>query len=115
LLTVVLCLSLNDHSHAQTKAHNPIIWADVLDMSMVRVGDTYYMSSTTMHMVPGGSAAQKTTFTFTLKLPMLKPGATLSAYIYDANLKGAKGTVRVGKSNKLKVTSPCNGAVVLVS
>jgi len=35
------------------KAHNPIIFADVPDMSMVRVGDTYYMSSTTMHMVPG--------------------------------------------------------------
>jgi beta-xylosidase len=35
------------------KAHNPIIYADVPDMSMVRVGDTYYMSSTTMHMSPG--------------------------------------------------------------
>ena len=32
---------------------NPIIWADVPDMSMIRVGDTYYMSSTTMHMSPG--------------------------------------------------------------
>ncbi len=35
------------------KAHNPIIYADVPDMSMIRVGDTYYMSSTTMHMNPG--------------------------------------------------------------
>ena len=35
------------------KATNPIIWADVPDMSMIRVGDTYYMSSTTMHMSPG--------------------------------------------------------------
>ncbi len=32
---------------------NPVIWADVPDMSMLRVGDTYYMSSTTMHMNPG--------------------------------------------------------------
>jgi beta-xylosidase len=32
---------------------NPIIYADVPDMSMIRVGDTYYMSSTTMHMSPG--------------------------------------------------------------
>jgi beta-xylosidase len=32
---------------------NPLIYADVPDMSMVRVGDTYYMSSTTMHMAPG--------------------------------------------------------------
>ena len=34
-------------------ARNPIIFADVPDMSMVRVGDTWYMSSTTMHMSPG--------------------------------------------------------------
>ncbi len=34
-------------------AHNPIIFADVPDMSMVRVGGTYYMSSTTMHLSPG--------------------------------------------------------------
>jgi len=35
------------------QAHNPIIFADVPDMSIVRVGDSYYMSSTTMHMAPG--------------------------------------------------------------
>lgn len=34
-------------------AKNPVIHADVPDMSMIRVGDTYYMSSTTMHMAPG--------------------------------------------------------------
>ena len=39
---------------AQVKqAQNPIIFADVPDLSMIRVGDTYYMSSTTMHMSPG--------------------------------------------------------------
>jgi beta-xylosidase len=38
---------------AQKKAVNPVIYADVPDMSMIRVGDTYYMSSTTMHMSPG--------------------------------------------------------------
>ena len=35
------------------RAQNPIIHADVPDLSMIRVGDTYYMSSTTMHMAPG--------------------------------------------------------------
>ena len=35
------------------KAKNPTIYADVPDLSMIRVGDTYYMSSTTMHMSPG--------------------------------------------------------------
>jgi len=39
--------------NSQDQAHNPVIWADVPDMSMVRVGDTYYMTSTTMHMSPG--------------------------------------------------------------
>jgi beta-xylosidase len=37
----------------EKQAHNPIIFADVPDMSIIRVGDTYYMSSTTMHMSPG--------------------------------------------------------------
>src|SRR5687768_18605496 len=36
-----------------SKAGNPIIFADVPDMAMIRVNDTYYMSSTTMHMSPG--------------------------------------------------------------
>ena len=34
-------------------ARNPILHADVPDMAMIRVGDTYYMSSTTMHLSPG--------------------------------------------------------------
>ncbi|MCF0233944.1 MAG: glycosyl hydrolase 43 family protein [Thermoguttaceae bacterium] len=34
-------------------ATNPNIWADVPDMAILRVGDTYYMSSTTMHLSPG--------------------------------------------------------------
>lgn len=51
LLMAVTCVSgLNT---AIGQARNPIIHADVPDMSMIRVGDTYYMSSTTMHMNPG--------------------------------------------------------------
>lgn len=38
---------------ASAQATNPIILADVPDISIIRVGDTYYMSSTTMHMSPG--------------------------------------------------------------
>jgi len=34
-------------------AQNPVIYADVPDLSMIRVGKNYYMSSTTMHMSPG--------------------------------------------------------------
>jgi len=40
-------------NYAQNKAQNPVIFADVPDMSIIRVNDTYYMSSTTMHMNPG--------------------------------------------------------------
>lgn len=39
---------------AQVKqAQNPVIFADVPDMAMIRVRNVYYMSSTTMHMSPG--------------------------------------------------------------
>lgn len=34
-------------------ARNPVIYADVPDVSIVRVGAAYYMSSTTMHLSPG--------------------------------------------------------------
>ncbi|MDO6430329.1 family 43 glycosylhydrolase [Flavitalea sp. BT771] len=43
----------NGLTHTDQQARNPIIYADVPDMSIIRVGDTYYMSSTTMHMSPG--------------------------------------------------------------
>ncbi len=51
-ITALIVTLLVPHLYAQ-KAANPIIYADVPDMSIVRVGGTYYMSSTTMHMSPG--------------------------------------------------------------
>ena len=33
--------------------NNPIIWADYPDIDVIRVDDTYYMVSTTMHFMPG--------------------------------------------------------------
>lgn len=38
---------------AADSARNPILWADVPDLAMIRVGDAYFMSSTTMHLSPG--------------------------------------------------------------
>ena len=32
---------------------NPILWADYPDLDIIRVQDTWYMVSTTMHMMPG--------------------------------------------------------------
>jgi beta-xylosidase len=49
LIINFMCLT----AFSQEKAKNPIIHADVPDMSIIRVADTYYMSSTTMHMSPG--------------------------------------------------------------
>jgi beta-xylosidase len=49
------CLGLLPAALGQdsAKARNPIIWADVPDPAIIRVGDVYYMASTTMHMSPG--------------------------------------------------------------
>ncbi|MFL5747607.1 MAG: glycoside hydrolase 43 family protein [Niastella sp.] len=57
IITLFICYSGEaQEGTAQKKesaAHNPVIFADVPDMSIVRIGSTYYMSSTTMHMSPG--------------------------------------------------------------
>lgn len=53
ILTIITLLLLMAAKLPAQQARNPIIFADVPDMSMIRVGDTYYMSSTTMHMAPG--------------------------------------------------------------
>ena len=49
----LLIFSLSVLCYTNLKAQNPIIFADCPDMSMIRVGDMYYMTSTTMHMSPG--------------------------------------------------------------
>lgn len=52
-IVVIAILATPGCVKVSAQAHNPIIFADVPDMSMIRVGETYYMSSTTMHMSPG--------------------------------------------------------------
>lgn len=61
LLSTLLLFSMVCFAEAQKLQSNtgdgtctkPIIYADVPDMSMLRVGDTYYMTSPTIHMSPG--------------------------------------------------------------
>jgi len=53
LASLALTLVLFTTGTYARQAVNPIIHADVPDLSMIRVGNTYYMSSTTMHMNPG--------------------------------------------------------------
>ncbi|ASB49979.1 glycoside hydrolase family 43 protein [Alkalitalea saponilacus] len=51
---LILILAVSCSTQKETPmATNPIIFADVPDIAIVRVGDAYYMSSTTMHMSPG--------------------------------------------------------------
>ncbi|HUT91058.1 MAG TPA: glycoside hydrolase 43 family protein [Thermoguttaceae bacterium] len=69
-------------------ARNPIIWADVPDVAVIRVGNTYYMSSTTMHLSPG--------------LPIMKStdlvNWELVGYAYDTLADNDALTLKNGKN-----------------
>ena len=69
------------------EAENPIIWADVPDVSVMRVNNTYYMSSTTMHMSPG--------------LPIMKSkdlvNWEIAGYAYDRLVENDKMNLENGK------------------
>ena len=91
LAAAILLISPAD-SRAEP-ARNPLIRADVPDIAMVRAGDTYYMSSTTMHMSPG--------------LPIMKSkdlvNWELASYAYDTladneamRLEGGKNAYGAG-------------------
>ena len=41
------------NANAASTINNPVIWSDVPDDDVIRVGDTYYMVSTTMFFSPG--------------------------------------------------------------
>ncbi|WP_078551407.1 glycoside hydrolase 43 family protein [Bacillus alkalicellulosilyticus] len=67
---------------------NPILWTDIPDPSVIRVGDTYYMSSTTMHMNPG--------------LPIMKSYDLIHweivNYVYDILAENDEQTLSNGKN-----------------
>jgi len=52
LIISFFCFYYTTPNAYSQKATNPLIFADVPDMSIIRVNDNYYMSSTTMHMCP---------------------------------------------------------------
>jgi len=53
ILTTMLAVLLSGSAMAQM-IENPMLWADVPDPDVIRVGDTFYLVSTTMHLMPGG-------------------------------------------------------------
>ncbi|PRY50828.1 beta-xylosidase [Arcticibacter pallidicorallinus] len=85
LLTLILFAS---YSSVAQQAKNPIIHADVPDIAIIRVGDTYYMSSTTMHMSPG--------------VPIMKSkdlvNWTMVSYAYDTLVDNDDMNLNNGKS-----------------
>ena len=66
---------------------NPVIWADVPDVDVIRVGDTYYMVSTTMYFSPGA--------------PIMKSKDLVSweicNYVYDTYAQGDVQNLTNGK------------------
>ncbi len=52
IVAFILCGSCKTPSEPATFT-NPVINADVPDMDVIRVGDNFYMVSTTMHLMPG--------------------------------------------------------------
>ncbi|MDQ6812526.1 MAG: glycoside hydrolase 43 family protein [Bacteroidota bacterium] len=86
----VFVVQLSAQSHS---AHNPIIFADVPDMSMVRVGDNYYMSSTTMHMSPGVPVMKSTDL---VNWKLVNYAYDTLASIDELNLTNGKSTYGKG-------------------
>ena len=91
-VALLSCMFFSNNVHAQ-HATNPMIFADVPDMSMIRVGKNYYMSSTTMHMNPGVPIMKSTDLV----------NWKLVNYAYDtladAGIKFAKGKNTYGKGS----------------
>ena len=62
-ITMMLCASVNVQAQPKNDnksenlitdmIDNPMLWADVPDPDIIRVGDTFYLVSTTMHLMPG--------------------------------------------------------------
>ena len=53
LLFFLAALAGNAQVNSAEPIRNPMLWADVPDPDVIRVGDTFYLVSTTMHLMPG--------------------------------------------------------------
>ena len=57
-LAALLGIVLGHAQPSNQVVHNPMLWSDVPDPDVIRVGDTFYMVSTTMHLMPGAPIMQ---------------------------------------------------------
>ena len=53
LLLSLMCTFGFAQTMKEAPVKNPMLWADVPDPDVIRVGDTFYLVSTTMHLMPG--------------------------------------------------------------
>ena len=85
-------------------ASNPIIWADVPDPSVIRVGNVYYMTSTTMHMNPG--------------VPIMRSEDLVNweivNYVYHILDDSDKQTLEMGKTNMVRVRGQAVSDITMV-
>lgn len=88
VLLCVVCIVMRWHP-VQAQASNPIIFADVPDISIVRVNKHYYMSSTTMHMSPGVPIMKSTDL---VNWKMVSYAYETLASIDELNLNNGKST-----------------------
>ena len=56
----MLLVSVPQVQAQKIQVKNPFMWADVPDPDIIRVGDYYYLVSTTMHLFPGGPIMRST-------------------------------------------------------
>lgn len=79
----------NNAETSTSTVSNPIIWSDVPDLDVIRVGDTYYMVSTTMYFNPGA--------------PIMKSKDLVSwkicNYVYDVLADGDVQNLKNGKND----------------
>ena len=74
IVTAVALLSLGLSTvMAQERIQNPMLWSDVPDPDIIQVDGTFYLVSTTMHLMPG---------TPIMRSRDLKNWETVS-YVYD--------------------------------
>jgi beta-xylosidase len=54
MLLLLALVHISGYAQKQETSYtNPVMWADVPDMSIVRTGSDFYLISTTMHLMPG--------------------------------------------------------------
>lgn len=69
-----------------------------------RHGDTWYIA---------GVSAQKGPVTVALELPMFAPSQKVTVYSDDSELQGSVKEMKIDKKQRLKITMPCNGGVLI--